>query len=410
MKYIIAIGDGMADNPVDELGGKTPLEVANKPTIDELAKRSQVGAVRTVPMGMEPGSDTAILSIMGYNPKEFFSGRSPLEAAGADIHVNPGEIAYRCNMVSLDDAAAFEDKKILSHNGDSVEADDALALMDALLVHRPFTDLTKQSGTTIHVSPSFRHIAVQREGSLDGLEMAPPHEHLGEKAAPLLPKGNATAEALKEMMRVANAFLEGHPVNQKRKEAGKLPANGLWFWAEGTAIELPRFSEKYNHGGFTVSAVPLVRGIGTLAGLDYIKVDGATGELDTNYQGKALAVAEKLQQDGNDFAVLHVEAPDECTHNGDLKDKLQAIENFDSLTMKPLLEELDRLGEPYRILLLSDHKTLTATRGHDADPVPYLIFDSTQDADSPAEKYTEAECGKGAFVEEGYRLIEKLFQ
>ncbi len=410
MKTIIVIGDGMADNPVPALQGKTPLEAADIPHMDALARAGRCGSVKTVPDGVTPGSDTAILSIFGYDPRVSYSGRSPLEAAGAGVQLAAGDVSYRCNMVALEDTPLpYEQKKILSHSGGSVDGESALALMEALLADPAFAACAKKHGMRFYPSPSFRHIAVQTGVDINGLIAAPPHDHLGESVGANLPlpQNSPTAQGLREMMAIAHRVLDVHPLNQKRRSEGQLPANGIWFWAEGTAIELPQLTDKYGIKGIVVSAVPLVRGIGKLAGLDYALVDGATGELDTNYEGKAAAVLDGLQN-GYDFAVLHIEAPDECTHNGDTPGKLQAIEWVDSRAVAPLLEGLRAMGEPFRLLLLSDHKTLTSNRGHDADPVPFVLYDSQQ-RQPGAAAYTEAECGKGEYVSEGHTLIGQLF-
>ena len=408
MKYIILIGDGMADNPVPALGGRTPLEAAETPALDALAARSIVGSARTVPIGVPPGSDTAILSICGYDPRRFYTGRAPLEAAGAGVRLAAGDVAYRCNMVSLEgEGLPFEEKRILSHNGGSIDGDTACLLMNDLLEEPDFAALMKKTGIRVEVSPSFRHIAVQSGAGAEGLVTMPPHDHLGETAGGLLPTGGSSG-ALIEFMRRANAFLEKHPANRARTEQNKLPANGLWFWAEGTVATLPTFAEFFGKTGFVVSAVPLVWGIGALAGLDKIVVPGATGELDTDYEGKAAAVLRGLRE-GYDFALMHIEAPDECTHMGDLPGKLEAIKRLDERALRPLLQGLDGMGEAYRLVILSDHKTLTDTRGHDGDPVPFLLFDSRADVAGPA-RCTEKNAAGGPALEDGTRLISVLFE
>ncbi|MDL2294015.1 2,3-bisphosphoglycerate-independent phosphoglycerate mutase [Ruminococcaceae bacterium OttesenSCG-928-D13] len=411
MKYLIVIGDGMADNPVPALGGKTPLETAKKPAMDELAQKGELGTVRTVPEGVPPGSDTAILSIFGYDPRQFFTGRSPLEAAGSGVTLEDGDISYRCNMITLEDGdKPLAERKILSHSGGSVHGEDALALMGALLADERFAAVLKKQGITIHPTPTFRHITVQKGADITGLVAAEPHQHLGEPVGPLLPAGAPVAAGLAELMEIAPTVLDHHPVNERRRAEGKLPANGIWFWAEGRAVALPDF--KAAHGGksgMVVSAVPLVQGIARLAGLDVTEVEGATGELDTNYEGKANAIL-KAFADGYEFALVHVESPDECTHNGDTPGKLQAIEWVDSRTLVRLRAGLDKAGEPWRLLLLSDHKTLTATRGHDGDPVPYLIYDSRQTAPGSGLAYTEANAEKGPHIEIGSTLINHLFE
>ncbi len=409
MKYVIVIGDGMADNPVAALGGKTPLEYADIPLMDALAKAGCSGSVRNVPVGVAPGSDTAILSIMGFDPRRFYTGRAPLEAAGVGVLPGRDDTAYRCNMVALEDGdMPYEQKKILSHSGGSIEGHESIELANALLADARFAALAKEHGLELHPSPSFRHIAVQKNARYTGNPLTPPHDHLGEVIGPLLPAGSGVAEGLRAMMALSNEILDNHPINVQRRAAGKLPANGIWFWAEGAGLDLPGFTEKYGKTGAAISAVPLVKGIAALAGLGSIDVAGATGELDTNYEGKAEAALAALAG-GLDFVVLHVEAPDECTHNGDTQGKLQAIEWLDSRTIAPLKAGLDAAGEDYRLLILSDHKTLTSSRRHDADPVPFILFDSRKTQNTAVNAYTEAECAKGPLMEDGYRMIETLF-
>ncbi|MCL1848955.1 MAG: hypothetical protein FWF83_04710, partial [Clostridiales bacterium] len=412
MKYIIVIGDGMADNPVPDLGGKTPLEYARIPMMDTLASVGELGSVRTVPEGVPPGSDTAILSIFGYDPRVYYTGRSPLEAAGCGVELAAGDVSYRCNMVAYEDGdMPFHEKRILSHNGGSIDGESSIALLAFLLADPGFAALADRNHMVFYPSPSFRHIAVQKGADIRGLVAAPPHDHPGEVIGGLLPAGCPTAAGLVEMMALAHALLDCHPINNARRAEGKLPANGIWFWAEGQAVMLPSFYEKYRMAGFVLSAVPLIWGIGALAGLQYRTVPGATGELDTDFEGKAAGVLEGLGSGeseavprsgvgdaalgngtseavsssgagsdrlgiGADFAVLHVEAPDECTHNGDLDGKLEAIRRLDSRIVAPLAAKLRAAGGEFRILMLADHKTLTATRNHDGGPVPYVLYDS----------------------------------
>jgi len=409
MKYVILIGDGMADNPAPEYGGKTALEYSNKPLIDRLSREGEIGLVRTVPVGVVPGSDTAILSIFGYDPREYFSGRSPFEAASSGIALDDGDISYRCNMIALEDGdKPFREKIILSHSGGSIDGESSIELLSVLKDDAEFAKLLKKSHMVINPIPSFRHIAVQKNADIAGLVTIPPHDHLGEVIGGLLPSGIPMAEDLIALMRRANEILDKHPINEARRAQGKLPANGIWFWAQGMAVALPSFVGKYGKGGFVVSGVPLAMGIGALAGLRYVIVPGATGELDTDFEGKTDAILRGLSE-GDEFAVLHIEAPDECTHNGDIEGKIQAIEWIDSRSLSRLIDGLQKMGEDYRVLILSDHKTLTSTRGHDGDPVPYLIYDSRKTAGSGLS-YTEANAEKGLYIEEGHRLIERLFE
>ena len=407
MKYLLIIGDGMADNPVPSLGGKTPLEHAAKPFIDSLARRGEVGSVLTVPEGLPAGSDTAILSIFGNDPTVCFTGRSPLEAAGAGVQLKAGDISYRLNMVSLDLADRYADSVILSHNAGSIDGETSMALIRWLCEQPEFAACLAKLDIVIHPTPSFRHIAVQGKGGIDGLVATPPHDILKSAIGPYLPKGCPEAEILNEAQEIASRLLPSHPLNRARIEAGKLPANGIWFWAEGSAVLLDDFTEKYGVSGAVISAVPLVFGIAALGKPDTIEVEGATGELDTNYEGKVEAAIRAF--DRYDFVGVHIEAPDECTHNGDLEGKIRAIEYLDGRVTKPIVEALERRGEPFRLLMLSDHKTLTSTRTHDGDPVPYLIYDS-RNTDGCGRDYTEKSGESGAFIKPGYGLIAKLFE
>lgn len=406
MKYLLVIGDGMADNPVPELGNQTPLQSAYIPTIDRMAARGIVGSVVNCPPPLPAGSETAILSIFGCDPRRYFTGRSPMEAAAAGIAMRPGDAAFRCNLVSFEDGELpMEEKRILSHSAGSIEGDAALETVEALLGDERFAKALADAKMEIHRFPAFRQLAVQHESDLQGIRFTPPHDHLGEKTGQYLPAGGRAEEFIR-LMALAHEILDHHPVTEKRRAAGKLPANGIWFWAEGTAAALPSFREQYGLDGAVVSAVPLCHGIGVLRGLEMVEVPGATGELDTNFEGKAEAVWQKLNQ--YDFVCLHLEAPDECTHNGDLPGKLQAIEWLDSRLAAPLLERLEQAGMEHRVLLLSDHKTLTATRGHDGDPVPFLLYDSREDTGNGGA-YDEEAGKKGPFIENGCKLLDLLF-
>ncbi|SHH95194.1 2,3-bisphosphoglycerate-independent phosphoglycerate mutase [Sporobacter termitidis DSM 10068] len=408
MKYLLVIGDGMADNSVPELGGKTPLEFAGIPALDALAARGVVGSVLNVPEGLPAGSDTAILSIFGCDPRVCYTGRAPLEAAAGGVRLSPGDVAYRCNMVTYEDTGApFEEKKILSHSAGSIEGAESARLIKGLFDHPRFKKLAQEAGMTVYPALSFRHIAVQKGADIKGIVLRPPHDHLGETIGPLLPAGCGNAAVLKELMIEAHEILKHHPINEARRAAGKLPANGVWFWAEGTAVALPQFYASYGKTGAVVSAVPLCHGIAALAGLDVITVEGATGELETNYEGKVDAALDALKT--HDFAAVHIEAPDECTHNGDLKGKLQAIEWIDSRVVAPLIKKLEAADFSYRLLVLSDHKTLTSTRGHDGDPVPFLLYDSRKDMKS-GHTYSEPDGEAGTFVDAGIKLMGMLFE
>lgn len=429
MKYFLVIGDGMADNPVPSLGNRTPLEYAKHPVIDSLAARGEVGSVVNCPKPLPAGSETAILSIFGCDPLKYFTGRSPMEAAALGIPLRAGDACYRCNLVTMESGSMpYEEKRILSHSAGSISGEDAKGVVLALTADPEFAAALGKARMEIPPVPTFRPLAVQHEGDFSGIRFIPPHDHLGEKCGPLLPKaetaldtagtsGSAAgisqrsaavrAAVFTGLQKLANRILEHHPLNDARRAAGKMPANGIWFWAEGTALELPDFKEEYGCGGAVVSAVPICHGIGVLRGLEMVEVEGATGEIDTNFEGKMEAAWRKLNE--YDFVCLHLEAPDECTHNGDLPGKLQSIEWLDSRLVAPLVRRMDEAGMEYRILLLSDHKTLTSTRGHDGDPVPYLIFDSRADT-GRGGAYNESEGLKGPMELHGHRLLRKLFE
>ncbi len=409
MKYLLIIGDGMADNPVPELGNKTPLEIADKPVIDDLARNGQLGSVVNCPKEFEPGSATAIMSIFGASPLRYYHGRGPLEAAAQGITLSDGDMACRCNMVALEDAdLPYEKRRILSHSAGSIDGATSDALIKDLWASPEFAALAKEYDIEINPGSSFRHFAVMHHADITGIRLIPPHDHLGEEIGPLAPAGCAVAEKLKTLQETAFRYLDHHPLNEARRAAGKLPANGIWFWAEGTAAMLPDFAEKYGHTGEVVSAVPLVRGIARLSGLPAPLVEGVTGEIDTNWDGKCQKTIEILSR--CDFAALHVEAPDECTHNGDTPGKIQSIAWLSSRETAPILEYLRSTGEDFRILLLSDHKTLTANRAHDADPVPFILYDSRETIRSGLS-YTEANGLKtGLDLPDGTALLDMLFQ
>ena len=410
MKYILVIGDGMADNAVPELDGKTPLEVAQKPFMDSLAKKSLLGHALTVPKPLPAGSDVAIMSIFGCDPLRYFTGRSPLEAAGCGITVEPGCASYRCNMITLEDGddKAFAEKKIYSHNAGSIDGETSIAVINTLCADPEFKAAMDAIGMTINPTPSFRHMAVQKAGDINGIVLKPPHDILGQVIGEYAFYGNDNAKKLWELMELANRKLEHLPINEQRRAEGKKPANGIWFWAEGTAVKMPSFVENYGYGGSVISAVPLVHGIGVLSGLKMVEVEGTTGEVDTNYAGKLQAAKDALAA-GDAFVCVHLEAPDESTHNGSLSDKLLAIRQIDELILEPLVTWMEEQGMEHRILILSDHKTLMTTRTHDGDPVPFMIYDSTK-PEGCGLTYTEAHGERGPYIEPGTRLMGMLFE
>ena len=404
MKYVLIIGDGMSDDPVEALGGKTPLEYLELPRMGILAG-SEVGTCQTVPEGVAPGSDTAILNIFGYDPRDCYTGRSVLEAAGVGVTLRPGEVSLRVNLCAVEEIGG--ELIIHSHNGGGIEGDEAETLMNDLLADPRFDAAAKAAGLTIHVSRTFRHIGVLGgpvpEDAI--FQTTEPHNVLEQPVAKHFPTG-AMKEEITRLMQVSYEVLRDHPVNKERIARGQLPANMIWPWGAGRAMVLPDFKAKYGHSGDVISAVPLVWGIAELAGLPHPEVPGATGDLDTNYAGKVDAALRGLAA-GNDFAAIHVEAPDEMTHAGDLEKKLEAIRRLDAQVVAPLMEKLPALGD-FRILMLSDHKTLLSTRTHDGKPVPYAIYDSRRPG-TPS-RLDEGTAAQGAWVPEGHDIMGRLFE
>ena len=404
MKYLMVIGDGMADKPLNALNHKTPLGYLDLPAMNRLAG-SEVGTALTVPEGVAPGSDTAILNIFGYDPRKCYTGRSVLEAAGVGVLLREGEVSLRINLCSMEDTA--NGLVIRSHNGGSVEGDEAETLMHHLMVHPDYRAIAEKMGLSITVSRSFRHIGVlQGPVPADAaFLLTEPHSVLDQTMDGCWPQGHLSVE-IEALMRASLRILDNHPVNVSRRKRGLLSANMIWPWGPGRAIQLPSFREKYGHSGPVVSAVPLVWGIAALAGLKTPKVEGATGDLDTNYEGKVEAVVSALAA-GDDFAVLHVEAPDEMSHAGDLSKKLEAIRRLDRRVIGPLLDRLPALGD-FRLLMLSDHLTLLDTRGHDGSPVPWALYDSRRPG-TPG-KLDEETAARGLYLKEGTQIMARLFE
>lgn len=396
MKYIVILGDGMADEPIDALGGKTPLACAETPVMDELASKGEMGMVQNVPAGMAPGSDVANLSVMGYNPAVCYSGRSPLEALSVGVAMEPTDIVLRCNIVTLTEEEPYAEKTILDHSSGEISTADADILMDAIRENFNSDEFQYYTGT------SYRHITIWKNGVMPQLE--PPHDHLTQVIGPYLPQ----EPKLRSMMEKSFAILNTHPLNLERAAKGKNKANSLWFWGAGTKPSLQSFTEKTGLKGAMVSAVDLLKGIAVGAGMKVYQVPGATGSIDTNFEGKAQAAIDALTKEGCDFVYVHVEAPDEMGHQGLLKEKIQSIEYLDRRLIAPVKKAMEDAGEDFRMLVLPDHPTPIRLRTHTGDPVPYVLYDSTRQRKS-IQKYTEAEAeAAGNFEPNGYRLIERL--
>ncbi|MBR2942209.1 MAG: phosphoglycerate mutase [Clostridia bacterium] len=408
MKYVLVIGDGIADEPVEALGQITPLTAVECPAINRLAG-GRLGTCQTVPAGVLPGSDTAILAIFGYDPRTCYTGRSALEAAGMGVMLRPGETSLRVNLCAIE-GDTFESARILSHNGGSIEGEEAVELMEDLIADPRFAALAAPIGFSIHVTPTFRHTGVidaAHEPDRGGMRFTEPHNILGLPLEGHMPAGVMGGE-LTALMRVSYEILRDHPVNKRRMEAGKLPANCIWPWGPDSAMSLASFGSLYGKKGSAVSAVPLVWGIAGLCGVDTPRVEGANAELDTNYEGKVDAVIEALKN-GADFCCVHVEAPDECAHGGDIEGKCEAIRRLDARVVAPLLARLGDVDPEYRILILSDHPTLLATRGHDGNAVPFAIYDS-RNPGTP-RKFDEIHArATGDHLSEGPMLLRALFE
>lgn len=399
MKYVIILGDGMADEPIESLGGKTILEAANTPYMDELAKVSEIGMVKTVPEGMSPGSDTANLSVLGYDPKIYYSGRSPLEALSIGVPMDATDIALRCNIITVsDDDVPYEDKTIIDHSSSEISTEDCAVLLEAVREQLE-NDIYK-----FYVGTSYRHCTIWKNGKV--VPLTPPHDVLGQRVGDNLPEDLV----LREMMKKSYEILKNHPINIERKEKGLNPANSCWFWGAGTKPSLTSFLEKTGKKGVMISAVDLLKGIAVGAGMTNIIVPGADGTLHTNYVGKAEAAVKALTEDDFDFAYIHVEAPDEMGHQGSVERKIKAVENLDEFVIKTVVEQLELSDVPFRLVITPDHPTPIRVRTHVSEPVPYLLYDSTEELER-AWHYNEkdAEASKN-YIANGYELIDKLFE
>lgn len=401
MKYIVVLYDGMADYPVPALNGKTPMECAKKPHLDRLARHGKIGTVKTVADGLKPGSDIANMSVMGYNPKECYTGRSPLEAVSIGVDMLDSDIIFRCNLVTLSDAPKYEDKTMIDYSAGDISTAEATEIIKSIQEHFGNDIFAFYAGV------AYRHCLVWHNGTLDLDKMTPPHDISGKVIGEHLSKSE-NAKELIEMMKESYDFLMEHPVNKKRIAEGKRPANSIWLWGEGTKPSLPDFKEKYGVDGSVISAVDLLKGIAKCANMAAPDVEGATGYIDTNFDGKAECAIKELET--KDFVYIHLEAPDECGHRNEPENKVRAIELIDEKILGKVLPALEKYDD-YKILILPDHPTPIVTMTHAGDPVPYMIYQKSKDCDNGIETFTENTAkAAGNYIDIGYTLMDQFIE
>lgn len=397
MKYLVMLCDGMADEPNEALGNSTPMEKANKPCMDSLAAKAEVGIVKTVAEGLKPGSDVANLSVLGYEPAVYYSGRSPLEAASIGIDLKDTDVTLRCNLVTLSDDEDYENKTILDYCADDISSEEAKILIE-YIQEKLGNDVFR-----FYPGVSYRHCLVWSNGNPHPGVLTPPHDITGKVITDYIPKGEAVDE-LYDLMKKSYDLLKDHPVNQARIARGKRPANSIWLWGEGTKPLLDNFSEKFGIKGSMISAVDLLKGIAICAGMNSVDVDGATGYLDTNFDGKCKAAIEEFKN-GADLVYVHVEAPDECGHRGEIENKVKAIEMIDEHILGPVVEFLKGYDD-FAVLVCPDHPTPLSTRTHTSTPVPYLIYDSKNEINSGVKVFCEKEAREtGNYIEKGFTMM-----
>ena len=403
MKYAIVLYDGMADYPVDALGGKTPMELAKKPNLDRLAKFGEVGLVRTVEAGLKPGSDIANLSVLGYDPKKYYTGRSPLEAVSIGVKMADDDIALRCNVVTVSDEENYDEKTMVDYSAGDISSEEAAKIIETVQEHFGSGKFDFYAGV------SYRHCLIFHNGTTDLGKMTPPHDISGRVVGEYI----STAENAKEltaMMRESYSFLKDHPVNLERIRNGKAPANSIWLWGEGSRPSLPSFESMFGKKGSIISAVDLLKGIGICAGMNTPEVEGATGYIDTNFVGKARAAVSEWES-GQDLVYLHFEAPDECGHRNEPENKVRSIELIDEQVLPVLFDYLDGCGEDYKIMVLPDHPTPIKTLTHASDPVPYVIYHKGGEKESGVENVNETTAAAtGNFTDVGYTLIKRFLE
>ena len=399
MKYIVVLYDGMADYPVPALGGKTPMELAKKPCLDKLASMGEVGLVKTVADGLKPGSDIANMSVLGYNPKECYTGRSPLEAVSIGVNMLDSDIIFRCNLVTLSDEENYEDKTMVDYSAGDISTADAAEIIKSVEEHFGNDIFNFYSGV------AYRHCLVWHDGTLDLGKLTPPHDISGKVIGEHL-SDSENAKELIAMMKESYDFLMEHPVNKRRIAEGKRPANSIWLWGEGTKPSLPDFKEKYGVDGSIISAVDLLKGIAKCAGMNAPEVEGATGYIDTNFEGKAECAIKELET--KDFVYIHIEAPDECGHRNEPENKVKSIEIIDEKVLSKVVEALDKYDD-YKIMVLPDHPTPIVTMTHAGDAVPYMIYQKSKATNNGVATFTEETAkATGNYVEIGHTLMDKF--
>lgn len=402
MKYLILVPDGAGDENIEALGNKTPLEVADIQTINNLAHRGTIGMVKTIPPGVAPGSDAANLSVMGYDPAVYLTGRSPLEAASIGIDMSDTDVAFRTNIITLTGEGDYEDLIITDHSSGDISTEEADQLIQA--VNEAFSD----EKIKFYTGVSYRHCMIVHNGSTE-YDLTPPHDVLTQRVGDHLPKGEGS-EFITEMMKKSYDILKDHPVNKARIAKGLNPANTLWIWGQGKKPSLSSFYDKYGIKGTAISAVDLIKGIAICAGLNSVDVEGATGTLHTNFDGKAQAAIREFR-DGKDFVYMHLEGPDECSHQGDRDGKIECMQSIDSKVLKPILDALDEDSEDYRVLIVPDHRTPLAIRTHSATPVPFVIYDSRNEQPyDEAKTFCEKAGEKGMYFDSGFELADYFFE
>ncbi|MCL6477555.1 MAG: cofactor-independent phosphoglycerate mutase [Peptococcaceae bacterium] len=394
MKYLVLLGDGMADYKRPELGGLTPLQYAKTPNMDRLAAAGTMGLARTVPDGLPPGSDVANLSVLGYDPAACYTGRAPLEAVSMGVKLGEHDVAFRCNLVTLSDGGEYEDKTMVDYSAGEISSERAAVLINDLGCY-----LNKEN-MRFYPGVSYRHLMVWSGGPA-GTVLTPPHDISGQKIAGYLPRGGGGDELL-ALMKESHQFLKSHRLNLSGR--GDRPANSVWLWGQGKSPALRKFKDRYNLSGAVISAVDLIKGIGLCAGMEVVKVEGATGNIHTNFAGKAAAALEAFDR-GADLVYLHVEAPDEAGHQGNTETKVRAIEEIDEKVLGPLLAQLGRFGD-FKVMVLPDHPTPVSLMTHTAEPVPFVIFDSRSTRVGAGGAYCEETAARGVYVERGHELMD----